>query len=231
MNDQKTTMQKSETEINVYRKVYRACACDINALIEAAADCTPSLERLLSEDILVTLSLYRYRSTVYLYLETTDPALDAETLFESFSHWLSACPGNEGPRYWIELMNIHYWHNPGSLEHWKRPGPVEKRMGKLNRLKSEMVSSYIYYHYLAQISGSNDQNKYVCAYLDENYIFMYVEMPKIVEPTAPWPTAPGIETPAGPDWHVLMEQHFIRIPELPQRPDVHWYEMEPILSL
>lgn len=222
-------METADKSTAVYRKVYRAYTQNSEAFIQwlqAQPAIVPG-----QVGGIVTLSLYRYHDTFYAYLETTEALLTAETLFADGHGTLISCPGMEGPRFWTELMNIHHWHKPQSLAQWQRKNPVEKRLGMLNKIRPEMVSSYVYYHYLTQETQPGSDNKYVSIFLDENYIFMYVEMPKIVEPTAYPPSLEAPLPPAGPAWHALMEKHFTQVPEVADQPGKFWYEMQRVLSV
>jgi hypothetical protein len=88
---------------------------------------------------------------------------------------------------------------------------VQERVGRVALIKPDMVSSYIYYHYMLQEGHTGCDNKYCMIGIDGNLIFYYEELPKTAEERLP-----GWErkiSHLSPEWHLtwqeLMEPHFI----------------------
>lgn len=217
--------------MKVTRKVYRANAKDIEAFTKYIEGLSDSLQKAVELEKVLTFSLYAYNQTVYAYVEWVGEDAGMESLVGDVSEYLFILPGNRGERFWVEMMDIHHWHKPESVEQWKRKAPVEARKGMLNQLRPEMVSSYIFYHVWHQEATPGVGNKYVSAYVDEDYIFMYVELPSVVEPTSYGPTMEEGLLPRGPSWHEVMEKHFKKMPETESDPGKYWYELKTIISV
>ena len=84
---------------------------------------------------------------------------------------------------------------------------MKRAYAKVNRLKAEMVSSYIFYHYQYQEEKPGDWAKYASIYLHENLMFFYLEDPD--SPETP-PYTGRLDTSNTPGkWTELMNQHFL----------------------
>lgn len=191
----------------VYRgKLKPDMECKFN---DSVAKLKSGLETYLAEDKLMTLSIFNWKGTLFLYYECINEIIEPENLLGEISSCLEEWPGIEVTRYWVPMMDIFHYNKPLSTEHWRRKEPVQKRVARITRLKEDMYSSYIFYHYQHQeehpsIAG----NKYGLISVHENLMFFYHEEPGIVEkPSLYEGKLKTQNTP--PNWGALMEPHFI----------------------
>lgn len=156
---------------------------------------------------LMTISLFIWQSNLFLYYETVNNDLPPQELFCELNSLLEDWPGESEKRKWMEMIDIFHFNSPLSAEHWKRKLPIVKRIGRLARVKPEMLSSYIFYHYQLQEEDHGAKNKYCIIGLNENLIFHYEEHPIEVEVS---PHKGKLKTSNTPkDWQKFMEPHFI----------------------
>lgn len=158
---------------------------------------------------IMTLSVFHWNDNLFLYYECVNEAMEPDRLLGALNHCLEQWPGNGKARGWVPMMDIFHYNQPVSAEHWSRKEPVLQRCAKIARLKEEMYSSYIFYHYQFQeekpaVAG----NKYRIIAAHENLLFSYHEMPAIIENPALYKGKLGTNnTPS--NWAALMEPHFI----------------------
>lgn len=160
---------------------------------------------------LLTISLFRWGVYFYAYWESIEQEIAPEALFGKMEHLLECWPGGSNPqpphnRCFVPMMDIFHCLMPESVEHWRRKTSIEQITGRVARLKPEMVSSYIFYHYQLQEERPGSFDKYGIISLHENLIFFYQEHPSIVEEPLPIGRLSTTNTP--PDWHGTMFPHF-----------------------
>lgn len=197
----------------IYRSVYRAQA---QAGQEAAAQAhfrqvAAQINVGLTPGDLLTISLFRWGAHFLVYWESIEQALAPETLFGALTDHLVSWPGGatlQPPlaRTFVPMMDIFHYLAPESVEHWRRKRPSERISGRVARLKPEMVSSYIFYHYQLQEEQPGRVDKYGIISLHENLIFFYQEQPAIVEEPRRMGKLTTSHTP--PNWHEVMFPHF-----------------------
>lgn len=160
---------------------------------------------------LLTVSLFQWNRHLIAYWESVDQRQSAETFFGEPFDLLEAWPGMAQPRAFVPMMDIFHYQEPGRggldpLEDWRRKTPVTRVGGRLARLKPEMVSSYIFYHYQLQEERPGRVDKYGLITLHEDLIFFYQEYPPVVEEPR---RAGKLSTANTPDhWHDVMFPHF-----------------------
>jgi hypothetical protein len=104
------------------------------------------------------------------------------------------------------MMDIFHFSRPQNVEHWRRNSLVETPFARVIRLRPEMVSSYIFYHYQLQEERPGMGDKYGLITLHEDLLFFYQERPRITEEA---PSAPTLQTQNTPsNWQELMTLHF-----------------------
>ena len=192
----------------IYRSVYRA-----QAQSGQAENATAHFKRQvagltlgLSPGDLLTISLFRWGAQFLCYWESIERAIPPNVMFGDTSALLIDWPGGAAPRQCVPMADIYHYLAPQSLEDWRRKQPIDRISGKLARLKPDMISSYIFYHYQFQEEQPGSFAKYGIISLHEDLIFFYQEMPYIVEE----PRRTGkLRTANTPDhWQEVMFPHF-----------------------
>jgi hypothetical protein len=126
------------------------------------------------------------------------------------------------------MYDIFHYNRPFDNEGWARTQPVQKYVGRLARLKPEMLSSYIFYHYQLQEETPGQGNKTGIINLHENLMFFYHEEPEIYEDKK---YDGKLKTSNSPEnWVELMEQHFIFWVDVPENQNV-WININHIFSI
>ena len=150
---------------------------------------------------IMTLSFYEDR--VFLYMEATVPDLSPEEAIEG-----RLLPLPDGT-FWQRMADIFHYSYPQSDRHWRRKEPIRELDVRINRLKPDMVGSYVFYHQQYQEeSPYNDGDKYGIIFLLGNVIVMHLEPPYRREET------PGVgkltthNTPRE-NWQSIMDEHFL----------------------
>ncbi|MGG1516311.1 hypothetical protein ABE504_12905 [Paenibacillus oryzisoli] len=193
----------------------------VSALAESARD----WEYDLRGQSIASIAIFAKESSLFVYLEAMNEA--------ALWHWPYACrdhlevwPKAEGnPRDTVPLLPIYRDGEPVDV---RRTGAHE-RLGHLARLRPEMYSSYIFYHFALQEEKPNSFNPTYVIGAHEELIFSYHERPApAFESGATRQTWPASILPSA-DWHELMEPHFQPWPGGDQGP-VLWEKMNLIYS-
>ena len=133
-------------------------------------------------------SLFRFNNEIFLYYEFCGIEVHPDDLFTEALDYLESWPGFEGSRKWVPMHDIFHYQAPQSSEEWRRKTKVEKPLGKIIRLKPEMIASYIFYHYQYQEEKPCDGDKFGIIGIHEDVLFFYLEEPTYQEK----PTYPGL---------------------------------------
>lgn len=192
----------------LYRRVYRAhcqpgqegaTAAHLRARLDA-------LHALQAEGQLTTAAFFQWERHFFVYYETPDGALAPEALSGPMGEFLAVWPGAAQPRFFAPMMDIFHCGEPRSADEWRRTTPPEQVRARLTRLKPEMVSSYIFYHYQRQEERPGDFDKYCLITIHEDLLFFYQEFPRVVESP---PRTGKLSTRNSPEnWHEVMYPHF-----------------------
>ncbi len=174
-----------------------------------ADDLKTGLDKFIQEEKLMTLSIFNWNDTLFLYYECIDEIFDPDKLVGELNSCLEEWPGLDSTRHWVPMMDIFHYNRPINTDHWRRKQPVQKRCARITRLKDDMFSSYIFYHYqLQEEKPSIVGNKYGIIAVHENLMFFYHEEPVVVEkPSIYEGKLKTQNTP--PNWGELMKPHFI----------------------
>ena len=204
LSDQLLDLPREEP---VHRLIFRA-----QSLPGASADAIlcESLPALPDELGLETLCVFGWGRNIFVYAECPNPAWTPEPIFASSASSLEQWPGEESPRTWVPMMDIFHYQRCVSRQRWQRNKPPEKRLGRVIRLRSEMVSSYIFHHFQLQEEASRGamvSKGFGTIAQHENLLFFYTESPNFVtEPYYPRRLSTQ-NTPA--DWASAMTPHFL----------------------
>ncbi|WNR43463.1 hypothetical protein [Paenibacillus roseipurpureus] len=159
----------------------------------------------MKEQGLVTCSLFQLDQWICTYLESEDGSqqLPWEEIAEG---WLERWPSPAGPCLAVRMPDIYHDGVPMDRQSWRDGRTIERRVGSLARLKSEYVSSYVFYHYQVQEEKPEHFNKTYTIGLYDGLIFSYAEHPSVVSRVKPQGKLSTSNTPA--NWHEVMEPHF-----------------------
>lgn len=178
---------------------------DINSL---SMRCKDDIDKLIKDRVLMTVSLYRWKNQLFLYYECIEKDVAPDFFLGGISRLLEERPAIDGKEKWIPMIDIFHFDIPLDEAQWKRSLPVEKRAGRLAKIKPEKLSSYIYYHYMLQEAKRDKGNKYCVIGLHENFIFHYEEHP---EEFAKSSFVGKLETGMQVEnWDDLMYPHFVQ---------------------
>lgn len=192
----------------VFRYVYRAqCLPGQEERVAATWRARQSsLAALQADGHLLTAAVFGWQGHCFVYYEATDPKLSPEDLAGEAGALLEEWPGAARPRRFAPMMDIFHCGEPRGTDEWRRATPVESVRARLTRLKPEMVSSYIFYHYQRQEERPGDFDKYCLITIHEDLLFFYQESPAVVESP---PRTGKLSTRNSPEnWHEVMFPHF-----------------------
>lgn len=194
----------------ITRQSYRAQAK--HGQLNQIKQLVPELDRALAlkqqEGRLLSTGLYTWEGNLFWYAECVHGALCPETVFGPLAPFLETWPGTAAARTWIPMTVVFHFDEPQSLAYWARPYPIEKRMGKIARLRPEMIASYIYFHYQLQEEQAFPGEKFKFITLHENLLFMYDEVPPVIGKPSHQGKLSTNNTPQ--DWaQARMDLHFI----------------------
>lgn len=214
----------------VHRAVYRAQskASQTSATIDHFTATTAALQQAIAAGTLLTISLFRWHSHFFIYWESLDQPIAPTDLFGDMTALLETWPGEAAARTFVPMLDIFHCQAPVDLDHWRRKQPIERLQGRLTRLKPEMASSYIFYHYQLQEEKPGSFDKYCLISMQENLLFFYQEVPAVVEAL---PRPGKLTTTNTPDhWHDVMFPHFILWDDAPPGQEI-WREIEVVFHL
>lgn len=145
-------------------------------------------------------ALSRSGSRVFLYIESTVPEVEPETLV------CGDLPRRPDGVIWERAAEIFHYSVPVSADQWNRTAP-KTPVFRVNYLKPEKIASYIFYHYQYQEEYPGDGDRYGVIYLLGNQMVFYMEDPTEKETQ---PVKGLLDTKHSPleQWHPIMEQHF-----------------------
>ena len=166
-------------------------------------------------------SLFRYDKHIFLYFEFATKEFFPEKNMKELSAYLEVWPSFDGYKIWTPMYDIFHYQAPQNNEEWRRKTKVIHPLGRIIRLKPEMIASYIFYHYQYQEEKPCDGDKYGIIGIHEDLLFFYCETPAIIEK----PTYAGLlntkNTPS--NWSEIMSRHFL--PWIDVRDSFEWREV------
>ena len=198
------------------------------AAVQWLRECREGLKRLVESEDLMTASVFKWKRNFFIYYECIKRHFTPEELFPGAGRFLEVWPGEDEKRCWVPMMDIYHCAEPVSKEFWTRKQPVQRTCARLTRLKPEMVSSYIFYHFQYQEEKPGDWSKYPLISLHENLMFFYTE-----EPDAPCevPYKGRLSTSNTPGrWGDVMFPHFMLWDDTPKEEEI-WRHIDLIYNL
>lgn len=137
---------------------------------------------------------------VYLYVESNEKEVLPETLVRG--EFIQYPNGKN----WERASEIFHYSVPVSEEQWKRK--MDKTpLFRLNKLKPEKISSYIYYHYQLQEENLGRGDRYGVIYIVGDELIFYQETPKESETVKMQGLLSTSNSPKE-EWGDLMNEHF-----------------------
>ncbi|RTE10693.1 hypothetical protein [Paenibacillus whitsoniae] len=178
-------------------------------------------ERELREQGVNTVAVFAKEGSLFLYLEAVGEQAVAWQWPAPCLVLLEEWPGADGGhRHTVPMMPIYRDGEPPNA----RRTDAHERLGSLARLRPEMYSSYIFYHFALQEEKPYGFNPTYAIGAHEELIFSYHELPApVFEPGAARHAWPESVLPST-NWHALMESHFQLWPGGDQGP-VPWEKM------
>ncbi|MNI18912.1 hypothetical protein D3C73_723330 [compost metagenome] len=168
----------------------------------------------------VTCSLFAYEDMLFVYIEAPFESTEWKWPAEC-QDLLDAWPDRNGPTYQVLMPDVFHDGVVHEIQNVREQRRTEVRTGSLARLKPEMYSSYIYYHYQLQEEQRGSFNQTYMIGTNELYIFSYWELPTMKDDIK----RPGLlttnHTPT--NWHEVMAPHFITWPNTDEQ---IWSKME-----
>ena len=159
----------------------------------------------LPEDVL-TLSVFRFHRNLFFYYECAAALRTPDELFPALNTHLETVPFAEEKRHYVRMNEVFHYNRPTENDPW-RDKEQGQPFGRLNRLRPEMISSYIFYHNQLQEEKPGCGDKYGLIALNENLMFFYEERPYRIEKALYKGRLDTHNTPGG--WGELMAQHFL----------------------
>lgn len=150
---------------------------------------------------------FRHERLMFAYLEGTGDLAGfdwPEPLHGRFMPW----PGSESLARCVTMVDIFHDGDPEQDPGWREGYRPERAVGSIARLKPEMYSSYVYYHYQAQEEKPGSFNRSYIIGSFGTLLFSYHELPA---PAGKTPLRGKLQTRQTPEhWHAVMEPHFER---------------------
>lgn len=209
----------------IHRKMFR---CFFNTEKEPfvrkwVASLDESFREHVDKNLLKTISVFIYENSLIIYYESTDLNLRVESIFMDYDQHLLTCVSTQNKRF-VPMMDIFHSNQPQSDIHWQRPEGNKSRI-RINRLKPDKFSSYIYYHFLYQEEMPGDADKYGIIGVTNNFMAYYQEAPFIRE-KALHKGLLQTNIKETLDWDAIMREHFI---PWEHTSDV-WYSIEKLVQ-
>jgi hypothetical protein len=181
-------------------------------------------ERLLNDKSINAISLFRFGKIIALYYESSDKEPDVESLLKDVSDNL-CCISEESHKIWTRMWELFHFSSYVNPEQWERTLENKQGIMRVNRLKYDTFSSYVYYHYQLQEEHPGFGDKYGIICFDDGLMCFYLEEPTEIEKS---PARGKLSTDNSPleRWNELMGQHFIPWEDT----DKPWKDMKTIYS-
>lgn len=147
------------------------------------------------------IHLFTFEDKAFMYVETENENFNADNVC---SKGLVAYPDGT---FWQEMPNVYLTSVPLSREHWARKNETKPCL-RINRLKYEKVSSYIFNHYrMQEEKWDHDREKYDAIFILGTTLVYYAEQPRLADEE---PYANSLSTQDTPwdTWASLMTEHF-----------------------
>ncbi len=155
----------------------------------------------LDDQRIITSSGAEFDGITYIYFETKCEELDIEDVVKAE---MKPYPDGKG---WFELTEIFHYFTPYEDSQWERKVTEKTPKFRINHLKKNMISSYIYHHVAHQNTNQYGYDKFLSIFNVGDTIIMYSESPseKIT-----WQDIEGRQfiPQDSNEWDNLMDKHF-----------------------
>lgn len=166
----------------IFREQYRGClkqAVSEKELEEALAKAQECAEKLIRENRLLSVGLYRYQQMCFLYYESLEKGIVPEEFLSALTPLLEMWPEEQGKTPWAYMYHIYHHSMPMEPEAWEAERAGEKtKIGRIAFLYPEKLFSYTYWHKAIVDEGRLPGDKYQYISLHENILFSYYEEPR-----------------------------------------------------
>lgn len=190
----------------MHRFIYRAHSMQPEKASHYFHSEQSNLKRMISDGILMTLSIFCCDDDLFLYFESKD-VLDPHQLLNGANKFLNPNRREKTCVYWLPMADIFHYSSPVDWEHWKRTSQVLNRPACIARLKPDWIASYVFYHYQLQEENPGFYDKYGIIGLHENLLFQYLEEPVVYDTTS---VKGKLDTQNSPEnWQEMMALHFL----------------------
>ncbi len=149
-----------------------------------------------------TMTLSQFGSLYFLYYETTEEGLSPAEVLSG-----NMIPFPDGSLF-FRMPDVFHYSAPRDEAHWARRAVGKKPLVRLNRLRYDKYSSYIFQHYRFEEEYPADGDKYGIIAAFQNMIYFYCEEPMERDTEPPAPTLTTRDTPLA-TWNELMSTHFL----------------------
>ena len=170
------------------------------------------------------LSLFYFGDMLSVYVENTEGDIEPDQVLSGFSPYLLDVVEGTGKK-WRRMWELFHYSGYADENQWQRMLTPKQGIMRVNRLRPEMFSSYVFYHHQLQEEHPGRGDKYGLICFDDGMMCFYLEEPteKEVSP------APGKLTtqnsPLG-QWGQLMGTHFVPWEDT----DKPWKDMQSLYS-
>lgn len=125
----------------------------------------------------------------------------------------------------VPLIDVFHDGVPSNPASWRGDRQIDERIGSIARLKTEKVSSYIFYHYQKQEESTTSFNQTYMIGALGTWLFSYHELPGLLSEQKPQGLLNTQQSPV--NWHEVMLPHFEPWEDAAEGP-VLWRRMERI---
>lgn len=147
------------------------------------------------------IHIFEFEDKSFLYLESENETPDVSKL---------PCDGLKpfpDGNFWVLMPNVFLTSVPLSAEHWNRNRGNNPSL-RINRLKYQKVSSYIFNHYrMQEEEWDHGREKYDAIFIFGTLLVYYSEVPRKPD-DEPYNNSLSTHDTPWDGWHDLMEQHF-----------------------
>lgn len=165
-------------------------------------------EKYLNTGKIMNVHVFGKERELYIYIESCCKEILPKDLFLGSEEFLVPWPDGE-EKYFSQITEIFHFNEPQSVEHWKRKHKGGTTFGSVAKIKRELASRYIYYHYQFQEENPGAGDKYGRIFLYDDIAFYYGEEPMYREEPLHKGALSTKNTPQGEEWQNIMGEHFI----------------------
>lgn len=152
------------------------------AFKEKTVLCRSELETAFKDKVLLTASLFKYESFLFLYTEGVGDIINPQEICPSLNTLLQAVPGSilqpQEKRLWIYMQPYYYHDTPKEVADWMEERHPQLRRGRIALLAPDKWEEYMQYHFQLMQEGSIEGDRYHLISVHENLLFSYFEEPK-----------------------------------------------------